>query len=89
LTNGATDRVAQRRIEDALDGCPARHDVVVVDAPAESDLLAEIEALRAENARLRGLLGLDDRAANDHVAAWSPTLFVKNYGADHSAAEAR
>ncbi|HUP73323.1 MAG TPA: DEAD/DEAH box helicase family protein [Acidimicrobiales bacterium] len=56
-----------------------------MDAPAESELLAEIEALRAENARLRGLLGLDNRAASDHVAAWSPTLFVKNNGADSTA----
>lgn len=38
--------------------------------------LAEIELLRADNERLRGLLGLtDDRQAEPPVA-WEPTLFV-------------
>jgi superfamily II DNA or RNA helicase len=37
--------------------------------------LEEIEELRAENARLRGLLGLDRRSDDGHVAAWGPTLF--------------
>lgn len=38
--------------------------------------LAEIESLRAENERLRGLLGLNgDREAAPPVA-WEPTLFV-------------
>jgi hypothetical protein len=35
---------------------------------------AEVVALRAENARLRGLLGLDERSA-DAGDIWTPTLF--------------
>ena len=35
----------------------------------------ELEALRAENARLRGLLGLDERAGELQATGWSPTLF--------------
>lgn len=38
---------------------------------------AELAALRAENARLRGLLGFDDRAAGNETA-WSPTLFASD-----------
>jgi hypothetical protein len=38
------------------------------------DLLAKAEALRAENDRLRGLLGLDERPDDGHVQAWAPTL---------------
>lgn len=38
--------------------------------------LAELEVLRAENERLRGLLGLtEDRQAEPPVA-WEPTLFA-------------
>jgi len=37
---------------------------------------SELEALRVENARLRGLLGLDDRATAAPKAAWKPTLFT-------------
>jgi len=47
---------------------------VPVPKPAE-DLLAQIEALRAENRRLRDLLGLDERAGDSHRNAWAPTLF--------------
>jgi len=36
---------------------------------------AELGVLQAENARLRGLLGLDDRAGPP-TAAWKPTLFT-------------
>ncbi|HLH74006.1 MAG TPA: DEAD/DEAH box helicase family protein, partial [Chloroflexota bacterium] len=35
----------------------------------------ELAALRAENARLRGLLGLDDRLSRPATSAWRPTLF--------------
>jgi superfamily II DNA or RNA helicase len=38
--------------------------------------LAEIESLRAENDRLRGLLGLDEDRTPEPPAAWEPTLFV-------------
>jgi len=36
----------------------------------------ELVALRAENARLRGLLGLDDRSTRQPTAAWTPRLFA-------------
>ncbi len=49
--------------------------------PAE-DLLAQIEALRAENRRLRDLLGLDDRADDGHQKAWGPTLFSQTVVAE-------
>lgn len=35
----------------------------------------ELAALREENARLRGLLGLDDRSARQATPVWKPTLF--------------
>jgi superfamily II DNA or RNA helicase len=38
--------------------------------------LAEIDALRAENERLRGLLGLDIDRQPDPPQSWEPTLFV-------------
>lgn len=38
--------------------------------------IMEIETLRAENLRLRGLLGLNDERAADPPAPWTPTLFV-------------
>ena len=38
------------------------------------ELLAEVEALRAENDRLRGLLGLDERRDDGHAHAWTTTL---------------
>ena len=37
--------------------------------------LAEIAALRVENERLRGLLGLTDERSADPPVAWEPTLF--------------
>ena len=37
--------------------------------------LAELQQLRAENQRLRGLLGLDARLAADSVDVAEPTLF--------------
>lgn len=46
------------------------------DSPTRAELLAELEALRAENARLRGLLGLDARTTDLAGAGWSPTLFA-------------
>ncbi|MHB8463526.1 MAG: TOTE conflict system archaeo-eukaryotic primase domain-containing protein [Acidimicrobiales bacterium] len=39
---------------------------------------AELLALRKENVRLRGLLGLDDRAARERTTAWTPTLFARD-----------
>ncbi len=51
------------------------------DDPAEresvSSLQREVEELRAENARLRGLLGLDDRSREGHAEAWAPTLLTE------------
>lgn len=51
------------------------------DDPGErgsvDDLLREVEALRVENARLRGLLGLDDRPREGHAEAWAPTLLTE------------
>ena len=46
--------------------------------------MAELHALRAENARLRGLLGMDDRAGELQATGWSPTLFADQ--AQHPAA---
>jgi len=37
---------------------------------------SELRALRAENARLRGLLGLDDRSRREPTTPWRPTLFT-------------
>jgi hypothetical protein len=58
----------------------ANDDVVVtVERHRRSDgLLAELEALRAENARLRGLLGLDARVGDGHEVAWAPTLLSES-----------
>jgi len=39
------------------------------------DALAEAAELREENARLRGLLGLDARHDDGHRHGWAPTLF--------------
>src|SRR5205807_5942763 len=49
--------------------------LAIASQPSVADLLAELEALRAENARLRDLLGLDARARDLETAGWSPTLF--------------
>ena len=40
-------------------------------------LLREVGELRAENARLRGLLGFDDRPREGHAEAWTPTLLTE------------
>jgi len=40
-----------------------------------AEVLAQVEALRTENARLRGLLGFDLRHDGGHRRAWAPTLF--------------
>ncbi|MGH9008579.1 MAG: TOTE conflict system archaeo-eukaryotic primase domain-containing protein, partial [Acidimicrobiia bacterium] len=50
--------------------------VGIDDPPTHAELLAELETLRAENARLRGLLGLDTRASDLSATGWSPTLFT-------------
>jgi superfamily II DNA or RNA helicase len=57
-----------------------RIDDVSVAAEPPTDglegLVAEVARLREENARLRGLLGLDDRSAEGHGVAWSPSLLA-------------
>jgi len=40
-----------------------------------ADAVAEVASLREENARLRGLLGLDRRPNDGHHRRWAPTLF--------------
>lgn len=52
-----------------------RHDLGMAEDPSLAELTAELAELRAENARLRGLLGFDRRAENVAVAGWSPSLF--------------
>ena len=48
------------------------------DAAARlADSLVEVEELRAEVARLRGLLGLESRHGDGHRQAWAPTLFAE------------
>ena len=42
--------------------------------PEPEGLTAELERLREENTRLRALLGMDERPADGHAVAWSPTL---------------
>jgi hypothetical protein len=49
-------------------------DGVVRDRPEADDPAVELARLREENARLRALLGLDNRSADDQSVAWSPTL---------------
>ena len=44
------------------------------EAEGRADLVSEVNRLREENARLRSLLGLDERAGDGHAIAWSPTL---------------
>ena len=39
-------------------------------------LVDEIHALRAENQRLRSLLGLDEPSRHEVTEPWEPTLFV-------------
>ena len=42
-----------------------------------AEVLAEVEKLRSENARLRDLLGLETRHDDGHRQAWAPTLFSR------------
>jgi hypothetical protein len=51
------------------------HDLGIADDSSRDELTAELAELRAENARLRGLLGLDRRAENAAATRWSPSLF--------------
>ena len=44
---------------------------------ADEGILREVETLRAENDRLRGLLGLDERPDGGHAQAWAPTLLAE------------
>jgi len=44
------------------------------EAEGRAELVAELARLEMENARLRSLLGLDDRSADGHATAWSPML---------------
>jgi hypothetical protein len=55
------------------------HDLGIGDDSSRDELTAELAELRAENARLRGLLGLDRRAENAAVARWSPSLFNEQH----------
>lgn len=48
-------------------------DIGPVDIKA---LVDEVHALRAENQRLRSLLGLDEPSRAEVAASWEPTLFV-------------
>lgn len=49
---------------------------VTRDGPTTSaELQRELERLRADNERLRGLLGLDHPSRPGPVASWEPTLF--------------
>jgi len=44
--------------------------------PSYEELARTVDELRVENARLRGLLGLDSRAGDGHRHAWAPTLLA-------------
>lgn len=48
------------------------------DLPESEGLLGEVEALRAENARLRSLLGLDEPARRNGIEPWEPSLFPQS-----------
>ncbi|MCP3937616.1 MAG: DEAD/DEAH box helicase family protein, partial [Actinomycetia bacterium] len=43
--------------------------------PSRPELLAEVDELRAEVARLHDLLGLAERTGDQHRRSWAPTLF--------------
>ncbi len=49
--------------------------LVISEDPSLAALTAELAELRAENARLRDLLGFDRRAESAAVTGWSPSLF--------------
>ncbi|WP_380164834.1 DEAD/DEAH box helicase family protein [Jannaschia sp. R86511] len=57
-------------------GCDGRPPMnnVPYEGGGHEGLLAEVKALRAENDRLRGLLGLQNRAENGHSQAGAPIL---------------
>ena len=62
----------------AVSGKGCEDGVVDDDGMARlADALVEIEELRAELARLRGLLGLESRCGDGHRQAWAPTLFAQ------------
>ena len=42
------------------------------------ELVAELARLRDENARLRALLGLDQRSPDSHEHAWAPSLLAES-----------
>jgi hypothetical protein len=48
------------------------------DLPESEGLLGEVEALRAENARPRSLLGLDAPARRNGIEPWEPSLFPQS-----------
>ena len=48
------------------------------DGDRLASALAEIIALKAENDRLRSLLGLDRPLLAEPAAAWEPTLFAES-----------
>jgi hypothetical protein len=59
--------------------------------PSYAELARTVDELRQENARLRGLLGLDTRAGDGHSQAWAPTLLAEvreRPAVDASASEA-
>ena len=47
----------------------------VVQEPSRSQLLAEVERLRAEVERLHDLMGFNARTGDGHRRAWAPSLF--------------
>ena len=49
--------------------------VSAVPEPSRSELLGELERLRAEVERLGDLLGFEARTGDGHRRAWAPTLF--------------
>ncbi len=44
------------------------------ETKSRAELEAEVAGLKEENARLRPLLGLDERKTDGHATAWSPML---------------